>query len=330
MSNRSAGESIDERVSKLQGDLQNLVQFLVKGLKNQLSPFGLDAVEYTVLSVCLAVGPTSIRDLRKLVPIDYGHMSRTTTRLEDKGLLKKIRTRDDQRVVRLRVTEGGVSLMPELLERVHDYYALLIKDISHEQLIGSMAVMQKMIATWEEGRNHPAQAGDSTEPSSDGDEDEGGTQRPSLEELIGTLQGDLTRLVNIMYQGIEDRLSPVGLAVGEFSVLAACFSNESITISGLAEHVPLDLGRISRLVSNLEDRKLVRKVRLERDRRVVRVEMTDEGRALALEFMGQIAEHYANVVSRISEEELSDLITFIEKMTENAEIAKGEGEDGGR
>ena len=328
MNNRSAGESMDERVSKLQNDLQHLVQSLVEGLKKQLSPYGVDAVEYTVLSVCLAVGPTSIRDLRELVPIDYGHMSRTTTRLEDKGLLQKIRTRDDQRVVRLRVTEEGASLMPELLERVQEYYALLVKDISHEQLIGCMAVMQKMIAAWEEGDDHPTRAGDSPEPSSEGDHDGSGAQSPSIEALIGMLQGDLTRLVNIMYQGIEDRVSPFELAVGEFSVLAACYSNESITISGLAEHVPLDVGRISRLVSKLEDRGLVWKARPEADRRVVRVETTDEGRALAIECMRRVGEHYANVVSRISEEELIDLITFIEKMTENAESARGESEVG--
>ena len=319
MSNRSVGESMDERVSKLQGDLQNLVKFLVEGLKSQLSPYGIDAVEYTVLSVCLGVGPTSIRDLRELVPIDYGHMSRTTTRLEDKRLLQKIRLRDDRRVVRLRVTEEGVSLIPELVGRVQEYYALLVRDISHEQLIGCMAVMQKMMSAWEDGENHPAQATDSPGSSSDGT----GTENPSIEALIGMLQGDLTRLVNIMYQGIEDRLSPVGLAVGEFFVLAACYSNESITISGLGEHVPLDVGRISRLVSKLEDRELIVKVRPERDRRVVRVEMTDEGRALALECMGQVGEHYANVVSRISEEDLIDLMTFIAKMTENAESARG-------
>ncbi len=328
MSNRSAGESIDERVSKLQGDLQTLVQVLIEGLKNQLSPYGVDAVEYMVLSVCLAVGPTSIRDLRELVPLDYGHMSRTTTRLEDKGLLQKIRTRDDRRVVRLRVTEEGASLMPALMGRVQEYYVLLVKDISHEELVGCMAVLQKMISAWEEGENHSAQAADSPEPSLEGDEDGGGAQRPSLEELIGTLQSDLMRLVSIMYQGIEGRVSPFELAVGEFSVLATCFSNESITISGLAEHVPLDVGRISRLVSKLEDRGLVWKARPEADRRVVRVETTDEGRALAIECMRRVGEHYANVVSRISEEELIDLITFIEKMTENAESAKGEGGGG--
>ena len=310
---------MDERVSKLQGDLQNLVQFLVEGLKNRLSPYGVDAVEYTVLSVCMAVGPTSIRDLRELVPLDYGHLSRTTSGLEDKGLLQKIRIGNDRRVVSLRVTEEGMSLVPELMARAQEYYALLVRGISREELIGCMAVMQKMISGSEEGENHPAQAEGSPGPSSEG----AGAESPSLEALIGMLQGDLTRLVNIMYQGIKDRVSPFGFAVGEFSVLAACFSNESITISGLAEQVPLDVGRISRIVSRLEDRGLVWKARPERDRRVVRVETTDEGRALAIECMRQVGEHYANVVSGVSEEELTDLIGFIETMMGNAEGARG-------
>ncbi|MDE2716716.1 MAG: MarR family transcriptional regulator [Chloroflexota bacterium] len=319
MSNQTAGSSMDERVSKLQGDLQNLVQVLVEGLKNRLSPYGVDAVEYTVLSVCMAVGPTSIRDLRELVPIDYGHLSRTSTRLEDKGLLQKIRTRDDRRVVRLRVTEEGESLIPELMAYAQEYYVLLVRDISREELVNSMAVMQKMISGSEEGENHLAQAEGPPGPSADG----GRTESPSIEALIGMLQGDLMKLVTIMYQGIEERVSPFGFAVGEFSVLAACFSNESITISGLAEHVPLDVGRISRLVSRLEDRGLVWKARPERDRRVVRVEMTDEGRALAVECMRRVGEHYANVVSGVSEEELTGLIGFIADMTANAEAAKG-------
>ena len=310
---------MDERVSKLQGDLQNLVQFLIEGLKNRLSPYEVDAVEYTVLSVCMAVGPTSIRDLRELVPLDYGHMSRTTTQLEDKGLLQKVRTREDRRVVRLRVTEEGASLIPELMARAQEYYVFLVRGISREELVGSMAVMRKMISGSEEGENHPAQAEGPPGPSAEG----AGAESPSIEALIGMLQGDLMKLVTIMYQGIEERVSPFGFAVGEFSVLAACFSNEPITVSGLAEHVPLDVGRISRLVSRLEDRGLVWKARPERDRRVVRVEMTDEGRALAVECMRRVGEHYANVVSGVSEEELIDLIGFIAKMKENAEIAKG-------
>ena len=148
------------------------------------------------------------------------------------------------------------------------------------------------------------------------------TQEQLLEMLIGKLQGNLTSLVNVMYRGIDERLSPYDLAVGEYAVLVACFANEPITVTGLTEHVPIDDGRMSRIVSNLEDRSLVSKVRLRKDRRVVRVRTTDEGKALAPVLIQLAAEHYSNIMSKVTEKELTDLIAFIEKMTENAELAR--------
>ena len=306
--------------------MQNLVQVLIEGLKEHLSPHGVDAVEYTVLRVCGAMGTTSIRDLREIVPIDPPHMSRTTNRLEDMGLLKKVRLRDDRRLVSLTMTEAGASLMPELAECVNGYYALLVTDISIQELGSCIAVMERMISATEK-RENPA-AADSPKPSSDEAGVVGDTQSQSIESHIGTLQNNVTRLVNVMYQGIHDRVSPFGLAVGEYSILAACSSTESITISGIAQRVPLDAARISRITSRLEDMEMIRKVRPGRDRRVVRVEVTDEGRALVLDIMPSVTEHYANVASRVSDQELTDLIAFIERMTANAEVAKWKSGDG--
>ena len=314
------------QVARLQGDLGNLVQVLVEGLARQLSPYGIDAVEYTILNVCLGVGPISIRDLGKLVPIDPGLISRATTALEDKGLLKKSRPRDNRRLVILMETEQASALMPELTACVQEFYTVLLKGISHRELVGSIAVMETMIAAGQEEDDPPAPAARSAESPSDGDAGGAGmageTQDQSIESHIARLQGSVTTLVNVLFRGIHERVSPFELAVAEYSIFATCFANESITISGLARHVPIDVGRISRIVSRLEDRELVRKVRPVDDRRMVKVEMTSQGRALALELMASVQEHYDNVVRRISEQELTDLADFIERMTANAESAK--------
>ena len=315
MNDQIPGQSLDGIITRLQGDLQELVHVLVGGLKRQLSPHGIDAVEYTVLSICLGVGPTSIRDLRKLVPIDHGHMSRTISQLSDKGLIQRYRLRPDRRVVNLRLTGEGASLTPELMGRVRAFYADLIVGISLEELAGCIAVIEKMISAMEDrGAESPGPA-----PDGAGATD---TQDQSIESLVGTLHSSVTKLVNVMYQGIENRLSPFGLTVGEYSVLATSFSNEPITISGLAQKVPINVSRISRIVSKLEDWGLIRKVRPKENRRIVNVETTDKGRALALELMGSASEHYANVVSSTSEEELTGLIEFIETMTKNAQNAR--------
>ena len=322
MSNLSPAQPLTEQVARLQGDLSNLVQVLVDGLNRQLSPYDVDAVEYTVLSACAAAGPISIRDLKKMVPIDSGHMSRATTQLQRKGLIQKMRLMDDQRLVRVRVTEEGASVIPELMRRSQEYYALLVRGISRDRLASTIAVMENMIA-----------ASNSPRPAADGGEGVSGaagqTQEESIEALIGRLQGDMTALINTMFTGIQERVSSRGFAVVEYSVFATCFANESITISGLAEHVPVDVGRISRMVSKLEDRGLVRKVRLAGNRRVVRVEMTDQGRDLVLDLQGSVGEHYANIVSKVSQQELADLSGFIERMTKNASETIPAGETSG-
>ena len=318
---------MSRQIATLQGDLGNLVQVLVEGLTRRLSAYHVDAVEYTILNVCLGVGPISMRDLRRLVPIDPGHISRATTALEDKGLLKKSRPRDNRRLVILMETEQASALMPELTARVHEFYAVLLKGINHRELTGSVAVMETMIAAGQAGDDPPTMP---PSPESPINGDAGGsgmageTQDQSIESYVARLQGSVTTLVNVLFRGIRERVSPFDLAVVEYSIFATCFANESITISGLARHVPIDIGRISRIVSRLEDRELVRKVRPADDRRVVNVEMTGEGRALALELMGSVQEHYANVVRGISEQELADLADIIERMTANAGSATGE------
>ena len=319
MSNQSSGQPLTQQVARLQDDLTKLVRVLVEGLNQQLSPYDVDAVEYTVLSACVAAGPISIRDLKELVPIDPGHLSRAATQLQRKGLVQKMRLMDDQRLVRLRVTEEGLSVVPDLMRHSQEYYALVVRRISQERLAGSIAVMESMIT----GADSPGANGSARESVSG---IAAQTQGESIESLIGRLQGDMTLLINVLFTGIQERVSSNGFGVAEYSVFATCYANESITISGLAELVPVDVGRISRMVSKLEDRELVQKVRLEGNRRVVRVKMTDKGRTLALELMGSVGEHYANVASRVSEQELTNLADFMERMTKNASEAIASGE----
>lgn len=143
-----------------------------------------------------------------------------------------------------------------------------------------------------------------------------------LQAQIGKLQENVIGVVHMMYRGIEEELARDRLAVGEYSVLSACFVNAPITVSDVRKHVALDTGQISRIVSRLEDRNFVRKSRLQSDRRVVRIEMTDEGREITAQLMGRIDSFYVETMSRITDDELTRLIAFIEEMLANAERAR--------
>lgn len=142
------GQQIDSSVNaqavRLQDGLRRLTLAIVEGLQQQLSPYQIDAVEYTILGVCLAAGPITIKDLQSKVPIDYTQISRTTSRLEDKGLMAKAHLADDRRVVRVEVTEKGRELMPELMQSALRFYKGLVGDISQAELAACTAVMQKL------------------------------------------------------------------------------------------------------------------------------------------------------------------------------------------
>ena len=307
--------------------MRSLVQVLVHGLGRQLSPFETNTVEYTVLSICFN-GPLSIKVMRNLLPIDYAHLSRTISRLEDKALLRKVRSRNDRRVVTVNLTEEGASLMPELMRLVAEFYAALARDISLEEMAGCIAVMERIIAGSEGdagGENHQPPGAESgpnlLERGEGGSGIDSPAQDQSPESLIARLQGSVTILMNVMFRGIEDGLSPFKISVLEYSVLAACSTNEPVTISGLLEYVPIDFGQMSRNVTRLSDRGLVQKERLRSNRRTVTVHMTAEGRALVSELTRLVDEHYANVVRAVSEEELTHLLDFIQRMMANADSA---------
>ena len=152
-----------------------------------------------------------------------------------------------------------------------------------------------------------------------------------LQAQIGKLQENIMSVVHMMYRGMEDELAQDRLAVGVYSVLAACFMHEPVTVSEVQRHVALDTGRISRIVSNLEERNFVRKTRRRDDRRMVSIEMTDEGREIAAQLIEKIDSFYVKTMSRITDDELTHLIAFIEEMLANAErVSQQLNEEGAR
>ena len=312
MEKQAPDQSISERAAKLQEDLAGLVQVLIGDMNLRFAPAGVNTVEFTILNLCASsMGQITIRDMRQRLPIDPAQISRTVTQLEDKDLLHKVRLRSDQRVTTVRMTSWGAELMPDLMRRAQEYYGMIVRDISLEDLAACMGVMARMT-----GEAPSREAAFQAAPEGP----------PSLEALVFQLPGLLTNLVNLMYRGAQERLDPHNLSVVEYAVLTACFGNAPATIQGLLRQVPIDATQMSRVVSRLHDRKLVRRERSRTDRRVVRIRMTDAGRELAPETLRLVNEHYASVIRRVTGDELMGLIAFTEKMMANARIVGEQAE----
>ena len=87
---------------------------LLAGLDAELAPFGLNAMQYAVLKHLADGNARSAADLCRHMYYDTGSMTRILDRLEEKGLLRRERCRDDRRVVFLSVAPAGRAQLPRL------------------------------------------------------------------------------------------------------------------------------------------------------------------------------------------------------------------------
>jgi MarR family transcriptional regulator, multiple antibiotic resistance protein MarR len=87
---------------------------LLSGLDAELAPFGLNAMQYAVLKYLADGTAETAADLCRSMYYDTGSMTRIVDHLEEKGLLRRERCREDRRVVYLRVSPAGRAQLPRL------------------------------------------------------------------------------------------------------------------------------------------------------------------------------------------------------------------------
>lgn len=123
------------------------------------------------------------------------------------------------------------------------------------------------------------------------------------DEPPADLEECVAGLVNAVDKGMATEVAPYGLTPLEYSLLRHCLEEEC-TATHLAQVLPVDGSRVSRLVTGLVDKGLVRRRRLRSDRRVVMLRLSDEGRELTLRIMERMRGYDAMLTEGIDDEDL--------------------------
>ena len=134
---------------------------LLAGIDAELAPFGLNSMQYAVLKHLAEGSARTAADLCRSMYYDTGSMTRILDRLEEKGLLRRERCREDRRVVFLRVAPAGRTQLPRLRaagSRVLEHHLAGFDPVEMENL---KAYLGRMI---ENGK----QAGGTHNPSTGG------------------------------------------------------------------------------------------------------------------------------------------------------------------
>lgn len=77
---------------------------------------------------------------------DTGAMTRMLDRLESKGLIRRVRSAQDRRVIKLELTEEGMRVIEQIPARLHHAADLHTRDFSDQELQQLKSLLRRMIA----------------------------------------------------------------------------------------------------------------------------------------------------------------------------------------
>ena len=150
--------------------------------------------------------------------------------------------------------------------------------------------------------------------------EDGGEARPDPD--LGTY---VSSLANAVYKGIAAEVARYDLSPLDIQLLMICLERNECAATQLAQLLPVDASRISRIVTGLADRGLLRRRRLRSDRRVVMLRLSPRGHELTVQVTEHMQAYYARLTQGLNEREMRAFATTAQRISGNyAAIAEAE------
>lgn len=136
----------------------------------------------------------------------------------------------------------------------------------------------------------------------------------------------VNRLAQTITREIDRRMVDLGLTDAQWKPLLLLQQGSCTTAADLSRVACHDTGSVTRLLDRLEGKGLIRRERSAADRRVVNLELTDEGALVAVE-VPKILSNLANqVLAGFSEDEFQTFKDLLGRALENAQsLSSSEG-----
>jgi DNA-binding MarR family transcriptional regulator len=110
------------------------------------------------------------------------------------------------------------------------------------------------------------------------------------------------------------------LSILQIQTLIFLNQNQKVSMGDIAEYFRIELPSATSLVGKLCDQKLVERYEDQKDRRLVRISLTGEGKTLLEQAICQRRKKLEKVLSYLSEQEKSELFTILQ--TVNTKLQK--------
>lgn len=105
-------------------------------LERVLAPYGLSMTQYNVLRILRGAGPTGLcrNELGQRLISRMPDVSRLLDRMESAGLVSRVRSTEDRRLVNTTLTDWGRALVDELDTVVATYHEEQVGHMTKDQL----------------------------------------------------------------------------------------------------------------------------------------------------------------------------------------------------
>jgi MarR family transcriptional regulator, 2-MHQ and catechol-resistance regulon repressor len=145
---------------------------------------------------------------------------------------------------------------------------------------------------------------------------------PREQAVLGVCR-DIIRTASALRKELDRVFSDAGLSGPQFGILSQLETLGSMPLGELGKRLWVSCGNVTGLVDKLVAAGYVRRVRLRKDRRVVRAELTDKGTELIRELIPRHRECVLRFTAGLADSELQNLKTLLEKTNGAPEEASG-------
>jgi DNA-binding MarR family transcriptional regulator len=134
----------------------------------------------------------------------------------------------------------------------------------------------------------------------------------------------LHQAYSLIYKNLDQAMTKAGISQAQASVLVVLKSvGKPLPLSRLARLLVQEAQSVTSLVDRLESRGLVRRVPDGRDRRVINVQLTNDGEALFEQIYPEARDGISEVFAALSQRELHSLTESLRKLrNRGAEVLK--------
>lgn len=127
----------------------------------------------------------------------------------------------------------------------------------------------------------------------------------------------LTKAQQAVQQLFKAELAPFGITPGQYAILSCLWEENGQTPRQLAERLSLDSSSITGILDRVEQKGLIQRQAVPRDRRALQVMLTDKGRLLEEPVNQTILNANKKVLSMFGEQESDNLRKYLHKLNAN-------------